>query len=465
MTIQLEQTLIKLSIALLVFGLLACAPAEMSTPDTGGDNSGLAVDEPTPEEPGGEEPSGPQEEPGLSPAECLAERISNGGFETTDERIGLRNGRQLNQLALDTHPNRSWDHFNSIPSWEPTAGHVIEVQANRTATAFEGVHYLEADAETEFQTTIQTCAGQHRLQFAYYPRSLNPSANTIEVSIDGSIVGTVGGYTSGQFWRVIRLNANLTAGSHTIKFVAQGNSAGATIGSLVDAVSLKRSQNPGVITALMTFTSTYEGPILASASRLAPIVQALAAYATPVTNPKILIIQDGAHYSEQVADFDLIEDSLAATGNVTTLDLAVGIYAESELQKYDLIWYVNPGYPASRADILTDLEDVSAGVVLSGDDLGRAWNESHSDVGISTLSGATFVDNGTQACPGGPGIDNNSGQRYQFSGVLVDGLSNGDDVDHVTIASDNIEVFATANVNYPACGGEVEYPLIFGYRN
>ena len=171
---------------------------------------------------------------GLTKAECLENRISNGHFEDTDTRVGTRNRRQLSLLVS----GRNWDHYLSIPSWSATNNHVVEVQANTSARAYDGDHFVEIDSQSEVQTEFLSCGGQHTLQFAYLPRNKNGSANTVEVYVNGQLAKLVGGNTSSSSWTLETVSLSLSSGTHTLSFSAHSNSGGSTVGALIDSITL-----------------------------------------------------------------------------------------------------------------------------------------------------------------------------------------------------------------------------------
>jgi hypothetical protein len=229
-------------------------------------------------------------------------------------------------------------------------------------------------------------------------------------------------------------------------------------------------KEPGVVTILLSLGDKDNLPVTdvdQIAARV--LVETMIQYASPVENPKILAVLDSDTHGESPDDFpNLWQNLLVRYPNVTHIvEPADGLTA-NDLAGYDLVWFMNPGYPMSHKATHDALKNFAGGVVLSGDDMSQGVGFDNSD-----LTGLTFYDNGTSVTCGQNtyAIDDNLSQNsYRvsldasyFNLLPADHLSfnYGNDID-LTKAKDGLEVLASAKGNPSDCMDErpvvVRYP-------
>jgi hypothetical protein len=176
----------------------------------------------------------------------MANLITNGDFETLDSRVGLVNGRRLNNLT----PSR-WDVYGSLPGWSTLSGRGIEVQATGVVvSAHSGNHYIELDSHPNGSLSGSTNSamyqdvllgtGQYELSFFYRPRTNSLNDNGISLLLNNINVLSVDN-TSGKqnAWAQFSTQFTvLTQGVQRITFAAGGNAN--QLGGFLDTISLTK---------------------------------------------------------------------------------------------------------------------------------------------------------------------------------------------------------------------------------
>ncbi len=188
--------------------------------------------------------------PGLFAANIL----QNGNFDEVDNRVGLTNGRRLDQLS------GNWDVFSSLPGgWERLSGTGIEVQASGTVggvSAHSGNLYVELDSHPNstfggstnsamFQM-VNFNPGFYTLTFYYRPRTNTADDNGIEVRLEDTVLVSVSSTTATQSgWNLISHSFLVNAaGNQRLIFEATGIAN--QLGGFIDTVSLVRDRDiPG----------------------------------------------------------------------------------------------------------------------------------------------------------------------------------------------------------------------------
>ena len=180
----------------------------------------------------------------------FANLLTNGNFDTTDNRVGLVNGRRLDQLSAN------WDVFTAIPGWTTQSGRGIEVQASGTVVNAEsGNLYIELDSHpnntnggstnsTMFQT-VNLGIGNYILSFYYRPRTNTANDNGIQVRIGNSILADLNAVSGSQnTWQQYSYNFSLSsAGNQQVIFEATGIAN--QLGGFIDTVSLLQRNTGG----------------------------------------------------------------------------------------------------------------------------------------------------------------------------------------------------------------------------
>jgi hypothetical protein len=161
------------------------------------------------------------------------ELITNGSFE--DPAITAGN----------------WYIYNSIDGWQGLDQ--IEVRNNVAGTAFDGVNFVELDADynsSMFQVVSTTADQDYKLSFYYAPRiDVAEESNGIALFFNDLSLGTVKGYSHTPSWVNFSFIVKGT-GSDKITFSAVGDSD--SYGGSIDKVSMSSVPLPG---ALLLFGS------------------------------------------------------------------------------------------------------------------------------------------------------------------------------------------------------------------
>jgi len=228
----------------------------------------------------------------------------------------------------------------------------------------------------------------------------------------------------------------------------------------------------GVVTMLLAFGDLVNDKVVITEGSARLLAQNSVKYASPVAQPRILVVKDGNHNGESIYDTEYIAKVLLANYNKVDMinEPGRGLSA-SDLEGYDLIWFNNPGHQMGQQRTMQALLAFKGGVILSGDDLTQGKNFS-----LEPLTGLRFEDNGTSmSCKGKHfKYDNNeTSNRYQISisedflPGIPDDLRNfeyGNDIDKSFIAvnSPKYEVLATAKGAPGTCEGT--RPVIVRYE-
>jgi hypothetical protein len=181
-------------------------------------------------------------------------------------------------------------------------------------------------------------------------------------------------------------------------------------------------------------------------------------YSSPEENPKILLVRDLHFNGEDPEDTLYIKDVILQRYQVTYMEEpATGLTADM-LQDYDVIWFNNPGHRMSSKATHDALMQFEGAVILQGDDLAQG-----SGFDMEDLTGLHFMDNGVNVvCSDGNTYyhDNNNGEQYrvtmnpdQFPRVSSDTIAfrYGNDIDLTRVASDSVEIMATAQGGPEVC--------------
>lgn len=220
-------------------------------------------------------------------------------------------------------------------------------------------------------------------------------------------------------------------------------------------------QTAGVVTMLIALGDLANQQLVVSQDAAIAIAQNVISYTSPVTNPKILVIQDFNHNGESLEDTEYIRSTLLQNYTATLFKEIENEAIDPQLlQGYDIVWFNNPGHKMGSEDTKNLLKNFQGGVVLSGDDLSMGRGFSTEDLtGLINISNGTNVTCSDQQTYQ---IDNNSGYQYKvalegkfFEGVPVEDLKfvYGNDIDLAQLSqtSDKYEVLAYATGPVDAC--------------
>jgi len=234
---------------------------------------------------------------------------------------------------------------------------------------------------------------------------------------------------------------------------------------------------PGVVTMLVAFGDLVDNKLVITEASSRLIAQNAVKFASPLTQPKILVVKDYNNQGESSYDTEYIAKILLANyAKVDVLNETSSGLKDSDVEGYDLIWFNNPGHPMGNVKTMNVLLKFQGGVILSGDDLTRGTNFS-----LEALTGLKYIDNGVSiSCNGKTySYDNNnvSGRRYQvqladqfFPDMPLElrSFEYGNDIDNSQISSSigtksNIQVLAYANGAKGACENN-KRPVIVRYE-
>lgn len=227
---------------------------------------------------------------------------------------------------------------------------------------------------------------------------------------------------------------------------------------------------PGVVTILLALGDQFDNELVIQNESSQLIAEDMVKYASPVKNPKILLVRDHKHYGESSYDFEFIANTLLKNYEVDMLEEPSSGLSLSLVDGYDLIWFNNPGHPMSNIHTRDTLIEFKGGVVLSGDDLTRG-----DGFKLDALTGLKHINNGTtNICDGESySFDNNYGEQYEvslsselFPGVNANLLSfqYGNDIDDSEISPHEdreIEVLAAATAQFGKC--TTQRPVVIRY--
>lgn len=127
--------------------------------------------------------------------------------------------------------------------------------------------------------------------------------------------------------------------------------------------------------------------------------------------PSFLVVLDDNHHGEDWQDGEFVHAQLTALGfDADYMVEPSGGLAPTDLEAYDLVWFVNPGYEMDDAATHTALlryRQQGGALIMQGDDIARFRANPQFMEPLTYLS---WFGNGTIAC--GAHIDNNSGESY-----------------------------------------------------
>ncbi len=227
---------------------------------------------------------------------------------------------------------------------------------------------------------------------------------------------------------------------------------------------------PGVVTILLALGDVAQQSIVIYEESSKLIAQNAVKFASPVANPKILVVKDFNHRGESNEDTEFIAEVLLANYSTTIKYETAGGLKECDLKGYDLIWFNNPGYPMGSITSLNSLKNFKGGVILSGDDLTQG-----SGFSLESFTGLKFKDNGTALACGGKSYkhNDNGGYRYRISleEEFLPGLDEsvrnfeyGNDIDNSILAFNDSKYQVLAYTNGAAGTCEVKRPIIIRYE-
>jgi hypothetical protein len=213
-----------------------------------------------------------------------------------------------------------------------------------------------------------------------------------------------------------------------------------------------------VVTILLALGDTFNQNLIVNGTSAQVIAETAIRYASPLNEPKILVVRDRLNYGESYSDTEYIAlDLLKLYESVTLIDEPVGGLQSSDTQGYDLIWFNNPGYPMGNVNTRNTLMNFVGGVVLSGDDM--TWGNGFS---MEPLTGLKFIDNGTSVQCAGVNYNHDNNSGYQFS-VLMDSnllptfpsnalsFQYGNDIDNSVVTDESVEVISWATGGHSSC--------------
>ena len=131
-------------------------------------------------------------------------------------------------------------------------------------------------------------------------------------------------------------------------------------------------------------------------------------------SPRMLFDRDDCHHGEYDSDTAGSHQHLVdAVYAADFLDEPADGLKYAALIDYDVVWFLNPGYPIDDEATVVALRHLSAdggGVVLQGDDMSWCYGSAFS---VSDLTRLAPIDNGVTYC--GKAIGNGRGDRYRVT--------------------------------------------------
>lgn len=199
------------------------------------------------------------------------------------------------------------------------------------------------------------------------------------------------------------------------------------------------------------------------------LVQTAVDYVSQVEDPRVLVVLDDFHHGEFPEDAAYIASKVHALGyHVKVIDEPANGITESHVEGYDVVWFLNPGWPIDdRASLetLAAFRERGGGFVLSGDDITLNYAN---QADTSAFTFLEYLGNGTTTC--GHTTNDNRGESYRIAfeedtdHVLAAGLEGlsflyGDDIDHSRPVNDGETVLAWATLDgFPSC--DVRIPVV-----
>jgi hypothetical protein len=217
------------------------------------------------------------------------------------------------------------------------------------------------------------------------------------------------------------------------------------------------TQKPAVITVLLALGSEYEQKLVINGSSSQLMAETLIRYASPVKNPKILIVQDRNTNGEDFEDTEYLKSVLLARYQATSVVEPASGLTDADVAGYDLVWFNNPGYPMGQSASRDTLVRFPGGVVLQGDDMTRG-----SDFKLTPLNGLEHKENGTSVACQGKNYTHDNNSAYKYTVTLESTLfpktndvpltfTYGNDIDLSVTTDSTTEVLATAVSGLAAC--------------
>lgn len=227
-------------------------------------------------------------------------------------------------------------------------------------------------------------------------------------------------------------------------------------------------KSAGVVTVLLTLGDELNQELIINGSSAQVIAEMAVRFASPVVEPKILVVRDRLNMGESYQDTEYIAKNLLSLyKSVTLIDEPVSGIQDADLAGYDLVWFNNPGHPMSSASSRDTLSRFSGGVVLSGDDMsyGRGFS-------MESLTGLRHLDNGASVTCAGISYRHDNNQANQFRVNLdsqmlpgfPESLMNfryGNDIDNSVVVQTSVEVIARAKGGPESC--QEDRPVITRY--
>lgn len=230
------------------------------------------------------------------------------------------------------------------------------------------------------------------------------------------------------------------------------------------------AKKSGVVTILLALGDVANGRVIIPKESAQIIALDAIQYASPVEQPRILLVKDFNHHGESPYDTEYIKNILLSDYYEVDLinETSAGL-SLSDFEGYDLVWFNNPGYGMGSKKTMQSLLDFSGGVVLSGDDLAQG-----SGFRTESLTGLKFHDNGVSAVCNGRyySHDNNynNGSRYkvEITSDLFSDINDplqffdyGNDIDITSVSTSrsNVEVLVSAK---GSCNSDI--PVVVRYE-
>lgn len=225
---------------------------------------------------------------------------------------------------------------------------------------------------------------------------------------------------------------------------------------------------PGVVTILLAFGDKDNLPSPTVDQVSAQLVaEKMVQYASPVVNPRVLVVLDNNHQNESPDDFQNLWQNLLKRYSPDHIDEPIGGLREGDLAAYDVVWLVNPGHAMGSVVTYNTLKNFSGGVIVSGDDMSRGEGFSTSE-----LTGLNYIDNGVSVVCAGQTYPINNNLDPNTYIVMLDpvkffdleatrlSFNYGNDIDLTTV-NPGIEVLVTAKPSPASC--QDERPVVVRY--
>ncbi len=227
------------------------------------------------------------------------------------------------------------------------------------------------------------------------------------------------------------------------------------------------TEKPTVTTILIALGSKLNDQLVVNGSSSQLIAETVIRYTSPVSNPKILVVQDHLIQSENPEDTFYVTNVLLSRYEAHFIIEPVTGLTPQDVQSYDLVWFNNPGYPMSSKTSLATLLGYKGGVVMQGDDLAHG-----TDFSVEELTHLKYIDNGTSVTCGGVAYAHDNEKGYQYKVTLnrdkmpaatamnVE-FRYGNDIDNTEITSNEVEVLSYAQGGPEVC--QEKRPAIVRY--